>query len=118
MTLFQTYARAIGMLKAERGLAISLAVANCALAVVALAEPLLFGRVVDALSKQQDTWATIAAWGQAGAHSPQPSQRAGSIPRRSSSITHAAVGQASTQRWQLACSMRLWTQRSARTCGR
>ena len=62
MSLFNIYLRAIGMLKAERGLAASLAVANCALAVVALAEPLLFGRVVDALSKNESTGGTIAAW--------------------------------------------------------
>ncbi len=62
MNLIRIYLRAIGMLSAERGLAASLAIANCAIAIVALAEPLLFGRVVDALSKNQETFYTIAAW--------------------------------------------------------
>jgi ATP-binding cassette, subfamily B, beta-glucan exporter len=66
MTLVQTYIRALGMLRAERGLAASLAAANCALAVVALAEPLLFGRVVDALSKNGETFTTIAMWAAIG----------------------------------------------------
>jgi ATP-binding cassette, subfamily B, beta-glucan exporter len=66
MTLFRVYVRAIAMLATERRLAASLAAANCALAVVALAEPLLFGRVVDALSKGQDTYSTIGLWAAIG----------------------------------------------------
>jgi ATP-binding cassette subfamily B protein len=62
MNLIGIYLRAIGMMRAERGLAMALAISNCAIAIVALAEPLLFGRVVDALSKGQPTAGTIAAW--------------------------------------------------------
>ena len=53
MNLFRIYLRAIRMLAAEKGLATALALANCAIAIVALAEPLLFGQVVDALSKDR-----------------------------------------------------------------
>ena len=66
MNLFHIYLRAIGMLGAERQLAAALGAANCALAVVALAEPLLFGRVVDALAKTQPTATTIALWAGVG----------------------------------------------------
>jgi ATP-binding cassette, subfamily B, beta-glucan exporter len=66
MHLIRTYARAIAMLGAERGLAASLAAANCALAVVALAEPLLFGRVVDSLSKGEPPYGTIGLWAAIG----------------------------------------------------
>ena len=62
MNLIRVHLRAIAMLGAERTLAASLAAANCALAIVALAEPLLFGRVVDALSKGQQTASTIGLW--------------------------------------------------------
>ena len=62
MNLFRIYLRAIRMLAAEKGLATALALANCAIAIVALAEPLLFGQVVDALSKNGNTFNTIAAW--------------------------------------------------------
>ena len=62
MELIRIYRRAIGMLGAERSTAMWLAAANCALAVVALAEPLLFGRVVDALSKDGQSFNSIAMW--------------------------------------------------------
>lgn len=66
MNLIRVHLRAIAMLGAERTLAASLAAANCALAIVALAEPLLFGRVVDALSKGQQTASTIGLWAALG----------------------------------------------------
>lgn len=59
----------------------------------------------------------MAFSGQAGTHSPQPSQALMSIPNRSSSITHASSGQASAQARQLASLMWLCTQRSAMTVG-
>ncbi len=62
MELIRIYIRAIGMLGAEKSTAIWLAAANCALAIVGLAEPLLFGRVVDALSKDAPPFDTIAMW--------------------------------------------------------
>ena len=60
---------------------------------------------------------TRAVSGQAGTQRSQPSQRSGSIPSRSSSITQAPVGQASTQARHRAWAMWPWTQRSARKTG-
>ena len=51
MTALETYRRTVALLAPERGLAIALAVAGVALAVVQLAEPILFGRMVDALAQ-------------------------------------------------------------------
>ncbi len=66
MELIRVYIRAIGMLGAEKTMATWLALANCALAVVALAEPLLFGKVVDALAKGTPAFDTIAMWAAIG----------------------------------------------------
>ena len=51
MTLLQIYRHVIALLAPEKTLAISLALASVAIGLVQLAEPILFGRVVDALSK-------------------------------------------------------------------
>lgn len=60
------YLRALGMLGAERALAIALVVAGIAVAVVQLAEPILFGRVVDALSKGEQAFPIIGVWAALG----------------------------------------------------
>ena len=60
--LMQIYRRALGMLAGEKYLAIGLAVAGVIIAAVQLAEPILFGRVVDALSKGGDAFTYIALW--------------------------------------------------------
>src|SRR5689334_15538944 len=62
MSLLRLYKRALGMLAAERGLAIILAVASVAIGLVQLAEPILFGRVVDSLSQGQAAFTYIALW--------------------------------------------------------
>ena len=62
MSLLTLYMRAIGMLKAERGIALLLATASVAIGLVQLAEPVLFGRVVDSLSKGQAAFTYIALW--------------------------------------------------------
>jgi glucan exporter ATP-binding protein len=49
VSTFRLYLRVLGLLAPEKKLAISLAVANLALAGVYFLEPMLFGRVVDAL---------------------------------------------------------------------
>jgi ATP-binding cassette subfamily B protein len=54
------------MLAAERTLAIVLALASVAIGVVQLAEPILLGRVVDALSKGDAAYPTIALWAALG----------------------------------------------------
>ena len=66
MTVFSIYARAIRMLMPQRSLAILLAVASFAIAIVQLAEPVLFGRVVDALAKKETSFPIIIMWAALG----------------------------------------------------
>ncbi|CAN5909676.1 glucan ABC transporter ATP-binding protein/ permease [soil metagenome] len=54
MEFFRVYRRVIGLLRAERGLAIMLALANVAVAALQFYEPVLFGKVVDLLSSAKD----------------------------------------------------------------
>jgi glucan exporter ATP-binding protein len=60
------YTRALGMLSNERTLAIVLALASVAVAIVQLAEPVLFGKVVDALTKGEAAFPIIALWAALG----------------------------------------------------
>jgi ATP-binding cassette subfamily B protein len=62
MSLIQIYRRALGLLASEKYLAIGLAAAGVFIAAVQLAEPILFGRVVDALSKGQNAFGYIGLW--------------------------------------------------------
>jgi ATP-binding cassette, subfamily B, beta-glucan exporter len=68
MSMIRLYARVLGLLGAEKRLAIGLIVANVALAVAAFAEPLIMGRIIDGLTHlSKDTPATtllpwIVAW--------------------------------------------------------
>lgn len=68
MSMFRLYLRALGLLKPERKLAISLALANLALAGAFFLEPVLFGRVIDALSHPTGRPAIfyIGLWAAAG----------------------------------------------------
>jgi ATP-binding cassette, subfamily B, beta-glucan exporter len=50
MSFVRIYLRVLGLLSAETRLAVALALANIVLAVAQFAEPVLFGRIVDALS--------------------------------------------------------------------
>jgi ABC-type multidrug transport system fused ATPase/permease subunit len=56
------YKRVVGLLDAERALAAGLVAAGIILAIIHLAEPILFGRVVDALSKGQEAFSIISLW--------------------------------------------------------
>ena len=61
MGFFDVYRRVLGMLRPERGLAITLALANVAVAGLQFVEPVLFGRVIDTLTgaagrKPGDVW--------------------------------------------------------------
>jgi ATP-binding cassette, subfamily B, beta-glucan exporter len=71
MGLVSLYARVIRQLRARRGLAWTLLVANLTLAISHFAEPILFGRVIDALSRAsagnrsltvEELLPLIAAW--------------------------------------------------------
>ncbi|MCC8430040.1 glucan ABC transporter ATP-binding protein/ permease [Reyranella aquatilis] len=54
MEFFRVYGRVIGLLRAEKGLAITLALANVAVAALQFYEPVLFGKVIDLLSSARD----------------------------------------------------------------
>ena len=62
MTALAVYRRAVALLAPERSLAIALAVAGVLLAVVQLAEPILFGRMVDALASGSGAFGIIGLW--------------------------------------------------------
>ncbi|HEY8230574.1 MAG TPA: glucan ABC transporter ATP-binding protein/ permease, partial [Rhodanobacteraceae bacterium] len=67
MSILRIYLRVLGLLAPERVLAIVLTVANLAMAGVFFLEPLLFGRVIDALSKPRGHAAMlIGAWALVG----------------------------------------------------
>jgi glucan exporter ATP-binding protein len=66
MSLFRLYTRALAMLAAERWLPWLLALASVAIGLVQLAEPILLGRVVDALSRSEAAFPTIALWAALG----------------------------------------------------
>jgi len=71
MSILKVYARILRQLAPEKNLAIVLVVANLALAGAQFVEPVLFGRIIDAMTRldahgKRDTWLTlqplIAAW--------------------------------------------------------
>lgn len=62
MLLIRTYLRAIRLLGPERRRAIVLASASVAIALVQVAEPVLFGRVVDALTNGRPTLSLVGLW--------------------------------------------------------
>ena len=51
MNILRIYFRVLGMLGAEKRLAIVLVLANLALAIAAFAEPILFGKIIDTLTR-------------------------------------------------------------------
>lgn len=60
------YLRALRLLRADRRNAAALVVGNMLLGVVAVVEPVLFGRVVDALAQGRPPWSIIALWAALG----------------------------------------------------
>ena len=67
MSVLTTYKRTLTLLAPERGMAITLVVANLAIAASQFAEPLLFGRIIDRLTKQDaatvaDPWRSLTPW--------------------------------------------------------
>lgn len=68
MSFLRLYLRVLGLLAPERNLAITLALANLALAGVFFLEPMLFGRVVDALAAPDTSGAPrlIGLWALVG----------------------------------------------------
>ena len=66
VSIATTYKRALGLLAPERWLAGSLVAANVIIGVVLLAEPILLGRVVDALSQGSGAFPLIGLWAAIG----------------------------------------------------
>lgn len=64
--LLQIYKRALTMLAPEKFLAIALACTGVVIAAIQLAEPILFGKVVDALSKGEGAFPIIGLWAALG----------------------------------------------------
>ena len=62
MSFIRTYLRVLGLLGNEARLAITLAIANIALAVSQFIEPVLFGRIIDALSGALPEGLAPAVW--------------------------------------------------------
>ena len=66
MRSVRLYMRALAMLQTEQWLTAGLTLAGVFIAVVSLAEPILFGKVVDALSKGQGAFPLIGIWAALG----------------------------------------------------
>ncbi len=62
LSLFEIYVRSLRLLAPEKYLAIGLAATGVVIAAMQLAEPILFGRVVDALSQKTDPFLLIGMW--------------------------------------------------------
>jgi len=67
LSLFEIYWRALRYLGADRRRVAFICAANIVLAVVAIAEPILFGRIIDAISDKRDLVPTLALWAGLGA---------------------------------------------------
>ncbi|WP_256750728.1 glucan ABC transporter ATP-binding protein/ permease [Mesorhizobium sp. Mes31] len=67
MTLLQIYWRALGYLAEDRKRVALICSANVALAIIAILEPIMFGRVIDAISERGSVFTTLALWAGLGA---------------------------------------------------
>ncbi|MER8898927.1 glucan ABC transporter ATP-binding protein/ permease [Mesorhizobium sp. M0676] len=67
MSLLQIYWRALGYLAADRKRVAFICGANVALAIIAILEPIMFGRVIDAISDKGSVFSTLALWAGLGA---------------------------------------------------
>ncbi|MGE0612584.1 MAG: ABC transporter transmembrane domain-containing protein, partial [Hyphomicrobiales bacterium] len=60
--MMRTFLRALGLLRTEGSLAFALVTASVAIGLVQLAEPILFGMVVDALAQRQPAFTLVGGW--------------------------------------------------------
>jgi ATP-binding cassette, subfamily B, beta-glucan exporter len=67
VSLIEVYWRALRYLGEDRRRAGLICAANVALAIVTIAEPILFGRVIDAISNQGNVFTSMAMWAGLGA---------------------------------------------------
>ena len=62
MSLFQVYARALQYLAVHKLRVSAIVVANIVLAVITIAEPILFGRIIDAITSKQTVTPMLLMW--------------------------------------------------------
>ena len=62
MSLFEVYWRALRYLAAERQKVALICAANVALGMVMIAEPVLFGQIIDAIAEKDDLVDSLALW--------------------------------------------------------
>lgn len=67
MSLLEVYWRALRYLAADRQRVIFICAANVILAIVTIAEPIMFGRIIDAISDKREVVSTLAIWASLGA---------------------------------------------------
>jgi ATP-binding cassette subfamily B protein len=65
--LLEVYWRALRYLAADKKRVIFICAANVVLAIVTIAEPILFGRIIDAISDKSEVFSTLALWAGLGA---------------------------------------------------
>ncbi|CZT33488.1 glucan ABC transporter ATP-binding protein/ permease [Rhizobium sp. 9140] len=66
MSLFQVYARALQYLAAHKLRVSAIVIANIVLAAITIAEPILFGRIIDAISSKTEVTSTLIMWATLG----------------------------------------------------
>ncbi len=66
MSLLKIYWRAMEYLAVEKAATITMCVASVLVALVTLAEPILFGRVIQAISDKGDIFSPLAMWAALG----------------------------------------------------
>lgn len=62
MSFLRLYLRAVALVGPDRGLALGLAFAGIVLALLGFTEPILFGRVVDALTRERPAMGLVGLW--------------------------------------------------------
>ncbi|WP_273720876.1 MULTISPECIES: glucan ABC transporter ATP-binding protein/ permease [unclassified Bartonella] len=62
MSLFKTYVRVLTYLNREKNSFLLICSANVMLALITIAEPILFGRVIDAITEKTDIIVTLTIW--------------------------------------------------------
>jgi ATP-binding cassette subfamily B protein len=64
--LFQVYARALQYLAVHKFRVSAIVIANIVLAAITIAEPILFGRIIDAISSKTEVTSTLIMWATLG----------------------------------------------------
>ncbi|UNE55182.1 glucan ABC transporter ATP-binding protein/ permease [Bartonella machadoae] len=62
MSLFKTYARVLNYLNREKKTSVLICTANVILAIITIAEPILFGRVIDSIAEKLAVIPTLTIW--------------------------------------------------------